>query len=278
MYKHVFGPVPSRRLGVSLGVDMVEPKSCNMNCVFCECGATKELTLKRRRFKDPEEVKKEIKKVLEKIKPDYITFSGSGEPTLSVDIGEVIEWIKENYDVKVCVITNSLLLNDSMVLSELKKADLIIPTINSVDNMIFKKINRPSATTDISEIMGGLRNLSENFGGEIYLETFIIEGLNDSDEHTDKMSSFIKNLKYDKLQLNSLARPGSMEWVKPVSENTMIRIKNRYEKNGIKNVEIVGTMKEIEKKIDVEKELFENMKSKRIYTENELEKIYNLKK
>lgn len=162
MFKHVFGPVPSRRLGISLGVDLVLPKSCNMNCIFCECGATKKLTLKRERFKDPEEVKEEIKEVLKKIKPDYITFSGSGEPTLSKDIGEIIDWIKEHTDVKVCVITNGLLLEDGKVIEDIKKADLIIPTLNSVDNLIFKKINRPSVESDISQVMGGLRNLSEN--------------------------------------------------------------------------------------------------------------------
>lgn len=276
MFKHVFGPVPSRRLGISLGVDLVLPKSCNMNCIFCECGATKKLTLKRERFKDPEEVKEEIKEVLKKIKPDYITFSGSGEPTLSKDIGETIDWIKEHTDVKVCVITNGLLLEDGKVIEDIKKADLIIPTLNSVDNLIFKKINRPSVESDISQVMGGLRNLSEKYRGEIYIETFIIEGLNDSDEHTERMVKFLKNLKFTKLQLNSLDRPGTEEWVKPASKSTLKRIKDKYIELGIKNVEIVNEMKEVEKKLDVDKELLKNMKEKREYSEKELKKIYNI--
>ena len=278
MYKHVFGPVPSRRLGISLGVDLVTPKICNMNCVFCECGATKKLTLKRERFKNPEEIKEEIGKVLENITPDYITFSGSGEPTLSKDIGEIISWIKKHTNVKVCVITNGLLLNDGKVIEEIKEADLIIPTLNSIDNMIFKKINRPSAEVDVSQLMGGLRNLSEKYLGNIFIETFIIEGLNDSDEHTEKMAKFLKNLKFTKLQLNSLDRAGTEKWVKPASEKTLKNIKKKYEELGITNVEIVSKMKAVEKKLEVNEELLKNMKEKREYTEEELKKIYNIEK
>lgn len=276
MFKHVFGPVPSRRLGISLGVDLVLPKSCNMNCIFCECGATKKLTLKRERFKDPEEIKEEIKEVLKKIKPDYITFSGSGEPTLSKDIGEIIDWIKEHTDVKVCVITNGLLLDDPVVVNEIKNADLIIPTLNSVDNMIFKKINRPSVSSDVSQIMAGLKNLSEKYLGEIYLESFIIEGLNDSDEHTEKMVKFLKNIKFTKLQLNSLDRVGTEKWVKATSQEILRRIKDKYVELGIENVEIISEMKEIDEKIDIDQELIKNMKEKREYKEEELKKIYNI--
>ncbi|WP_286033984.1 radical SAM protein [Fusobacterium necrogenes] len=276
MFKHVFGPVPSRRLGISLGVDLVLPKSCNMNCIFCECGATKKLTLKRERFKDPEEIKEEIKEVLKKIKPDYITFSGSGEPTLSKDIGEIIDWIKEHTDVKVCVITNGLLLDDSVVVNEIKNADLIIPTLNSVDNMIFKKINRPSVSSDVSQIMAGLKNLSEKYLGEIYLESFIIEGLNDSDEHTEKMVKFLKNIKFTKLQLNNLDRVGTEKWVKATSQEILRRIKDKYVELGIENVEIISEMKEIDEKIDIDQELIKNMKEKREYKEEELKKIYNI--
>ena len=278
MFKHVFGPVPSRRLGVSLGVDLVNSKSCNMNCIFCECGATEKLAKKRERYKNPDEIKKELKEVLKNITPDYITFSGSGEPTLSQDIGEIIDWIKENTEVKVCVITNGLLLEDGKVIDDIKKADLIIPTLNSVDNMIFKKINRPSVESDVSQIMGGLRNLSEKYSGEIFIETFIIEGLNDSDEHTEKMAKFLKNIKFTKLQLNSLDRPGTEEWVKPASQETLKRIKNTYAIFGIENVEIVNELKEREEKLEVNEELLKNMEEKRKYTKEELKKIYQIEK
>lgn len=276
MFKHVFGPVPSRRLGVSLGVDLVTPKSCNMNCVFCECGATRELKLKRESFKDIDEVKNEILEAIRIVKPDYITFSGSGEPTLSKDLGKIIEWIKSNLEIKVCVITNSLLLEDNEVVKELEKADLIMPTLNSVDNLIFKKINRPSAQIDVSQVMRGLENLSKKYKGKIYIESFIIEGLNDSNEHTEKMVAFLKNINFTKLQLNTLDRPGTENWVQPASYETMQRIKNKYLELGISNVEIVKEMKELDKKIEVNEELLKNMKEKREYSEKDLKKIFKI--
>lgn len=277
MYKHVFGPVPSRRLGISLGVDLVKPKSCNMNCVFCECGATSKLAEKREIFKDIKEVEKEIKEVLKDVKPDYVTFSGSGEPTLSKDLGKIIDWIKDNTDVKVCLITNSLLLNNDEVIKEVQRADLIIPTLNSVEDDIFHKINRPSKDIHISMLMSGLQKLSSVFKGEIYLETFIIEGLNDGKEHIKKMAEFLKTIKFSKIQLNSLARRGAESWVKPASIEALNNVKKIFEENGIENVEIVKELSERKEKLEMEEDLIENMKSIREYSEEEMKKIFKIK-
>lgn len=276
MYKHIFGPVPSRRLGISLGVDMVTPKTCNMNCVFCECGTTITLTEKRGIFKNKEEIKKELSQVLKSVTPDYITFSGNGEPTLSLDLGEIINWIKDNYSIKVCVITNSLLLNDDKVIEELKRADLIIPTINTCNDIIFKKINRTSKNSNIEDIKKGLKKLSNSFQGDIYLETFLIENINTSDDDINTLSNFLKTIKFTKLQLNSLARKGTMDWVKEISQKKLLEIKNKFLKNGITNVEIVNEMKEQDVKIEIDKNLFENMKKIREYSEEELKKIYKI--
>lgn len=277
MYKHIFGPVPSRRLGISLGVDLVKPKSCNMNCVFCECGATPKLADKRESFKDIKEVEKEIKAVLKDVKPDYVTFSGSGEPTLSKDLGEIINWIKDNTDVSVCLITNSLLLNNDEVIKEVQRADIIIPTLNSVDDDIFHKINRPSKDIHISMIMSGLQKLSAVFKGKIYLETFIIEGLNDGEEHIKKMAEFLKTIKFTKIQLNSLARKGAESWVKPASIEALNNVKKIFAENGIENVEIVKELSERKEKIEMEEDLIENMKSIREYSEEEMKKIFKTK-
>lgn len=274
MYKHIFGPVPSRRLGVSLGVDLVKPKSCNMNCVFCECGATPILAQKRESFKDVKEIEKELNSILKEIKPDYITFSGAGEPTLSKDLGEVINWIKQNTDIKVCLITNGLLLSENEVIDEILDADLIIPTLNSVNNTVFHKINRPAQTTNISMIMKGLKKLSSRYKGKVYIESFIIEGLNDKKEDLEEMANFLKEIRFDKLQLNSLARKGTESWVKSASIECLNSVKKILCKNGIKNVEIIKNMKEIEKKLDIKEDLLENMKSKREYSEEEIEKIF----
>ena len=277
MYKHVFGPVPSRRLGISLGVDLVKPKSCNMNCVFCECGATPKLADKREHFKDIKEVESEIKSVLKDVKPDYITFSGSGEPTLSKDLGEIINWIKDNTDANVCLITNSLLLNDDEVINEVLRADLIIPTLNSVDDEIFHKINRPSKDIHISMVMSGLQKLSAVYNGKIYLETFIIEGLNDGEEHIKKMAEFLKTIKFTKIQLNSLARKGAERWVNPASIKVLNSVKKIFIENGINNVEIVKELSERKEKIEMEEDLIENMKSIREYSEEEMKKIFKIK-
>ena len=277
MYKHVFGPVPSRRLGISLGVDLVKPKSCNMNCVFCECGATPKLADKRESFKDIKEVESEIKSVLKDVKPDYITFSGSGEPTLSKDLGEIINWIKDNTDANVCLITNSLLLNDDEVINEVLRADLIIPTLNSVDDEIFHKINRPSKDIHISMVMSGLQKLSAVYNGKIYLETFIIEGLNDGEEHIKKMAEFLKTIKFTKIQLNSLARKGAERWVKPASIKVLNSVKKIFIEKGINNVEIVKELSERKEKIEMEEDLIENMKSIREYSEEEMKKIFKIK-
>ncbi|WP_373079386.1 radical SAM protein [Fusobacterium varium] len=277
MYKHVFGPVPSRRLGISLGVDLVKPKSCNMNCVFCECGATPKLADKRESFKDIKEVENEIKAVLKDVKPDYVTFSGSGEPTLSKDLGEIIDWIKDNTDVSICLITNSLLLNNDEVIKEVQRADLIIPTLNSVDDDIFHKINRPSKDIHISMIMSGLQKLSAVFKGRIYLETFIIEGLNDGEEHIKRMAEFLRTIKFTKIQLNSLARRGAESWVKPASIEALNNVKKIFAENGIENVEIVKELSERKEKIEMEEDLIENMKSIREYSEEEMKKIFKIK-
>ena len=277
MYKHVFGPVPSRRLGISLGVDLVKHKSCNMNCVFCECGATPKLADKRKSFKDIKEVENEIKAVLKDVKPDYVTFSGSGEPTLSKDLGEIINWIKDNTNVSVCLITNSLLLNNDEVIKEVQRADLIIPTLNSVDDDIFHKINRPSKDIHISMIMSGLQKLSAVFKGRIYLETFIIEGLNDGEEHIKRMAEFLRTIKFTKIQLNSLARRGTESWVKPASIEALNNVKKIFAENGIENVEIVKELSERKEKIEMEEDLIENMKSIREYSEEEMKKIFKIK-
>lgn len=274
MYKHIFGPVPSRRLGVSLGVDLVKPKSCNMNCVFCECGATPKLAEKRESFKNIEEVENELKSVLKEITPDYITFSGAGEPTLSKDLGKIVKWIKQNTDIKVCLITNGLLLSKDEVIDEVLDVDLIIPTLNTINDAVFHKINRPDEKNNISMVMEGLKKLSSRYKGKVYIETFIIEGLNDKKEDIEKMANFLKEIKFTKLQLNSLARRGTEKWVKPASIECLKKVEKIFCENGIKNIEIVKEMKEIEKKLDIKKDLFENMKQKREYSEAEIEKIF----
>lgn len=281
MYKHVFGPVPSRRLGISLGVDLVVSKSCNLNCIFCECGATKKIQLERQRFKDMNEILEEISTVLKDIKPDYITFSGSGEPTLSLDLGNISKAIKEDlkYEGKICLITNSLLLADENLMKELEYIDLIVPTLNTLTQDIFEKIVRPDYRTSVEEIRKGFINLNNSkYKGKIWIEIFILENINDSDKNFVDIANFLKseNIRYDKIQLNTIDRVGAERDLKAISFEKISRAKKILEENGLNNIEIIKSLGELEedKKIQVNQELLDNMKQKRLYQEEEINKIF----
>ena len=281
MYKHVFGPVPSRRLGISLGVDLVVSKSCNLNCIFCECGATKKIQLERQRFKDMNEILNEIQSVLKDIKPDYITFSGSGEPTLSLDLGNISKAIKEDlkYKGKICLITNSLLLANEQVIKELEYIDLIVPTLNTLKQDIFEKIVRPDYRTSVDEIKKGFINLNNsNYKGKIWIEIFILENINDSEENFIEIANFLnsENIRYDKIQLNTIDRVGAERDLKAISFEKISRAKKILEENGLNNIEIIKSLGELEedKKIQVNQELLDNMKQKRLYQEEEINKIF----
>ena len=281
MYKHVFGPVPSRRLGISLGVDLVVSKSCNLNCIFCECGATKKIQLKRQRFKDMNEILNEIQSVLEDIKPDYVTFSGSGEPTLSLDLGNISKAIKEDlkFKGKICLITNSLLLADKQVIKELEYIDLIIPTLNTLKQDIFEKIVRPDYRTSVDEIRKGFIDLNNsNYKGKIWIEIFILENINDSEENFIEIANFLnsENIRYDKIQLNTIDRVGAERDLKAISFDKILKAKKILEENGLHDVEIIKSLSELEEnqKIQINKELLDNMKQKRLYQEEEINKIF----
>ena len=281
MYKHVFGPVPSRRLGISLGVDLVVSKSCNLNCIFCECGATKKIQLERQRFKDMNEILEEISAVLKDIKPDYITFSGSGEPTLSLDLGNISKAIKEDlkYQGKICLITNSLLLADENLMKDLEYIDLIVPTLNTLTQDIFEKIVRPDYRTSVEEIRKGFINLNKsNYKGKIWIEIFILENINDSDKNFVDIANFLKseNIRYDKIQLNTIDRVGAERDLKAISFEKISRAKKILEENGLNNIEIIKSLGELEedKKIQINQELLDNMKQKRLYQEEEINKIF----
>ena len=277
----MFGPVPSRRLGVSLGVDLVVSKSCNLNCIFCECGATKKIQLERQRFKNMNEILNEIQSVLKDIKPDYITFSGSGEPTLSLDLGNISKAIKEDlkYKGKICLITNSLLLADKQVTKELEYIDLIVPTLNTLNQDIFEKIVRPDYRTSVDEIRKGFINLNNsNYKGKIWIEIFILENINDSNENFIEIANFLnsENIRYDKIQLNTIDRVGAERDLKAINYNKILKAKKILEENGLHDIEIIKSLNELDesRKILINQELLDNMKQKRLYQEEEINKIF----
>jgi wyosine [tRNA(Phe)-imidazoG37] synthetase (radical SAM superfamily) len=239
MYKHLFGPVPSRRLGMSLGIDLVPHKVCSLNCIYCECGATTKLTSERKEYVLFDEIVDELKDFFSKNEmPDYITFSGAGEPTLNIHIGKIIDHIKTNYKAPVAVLTNGSLLSDLSVRKELVKADLILPSLDAATNSAFKKIDRPSNHLKIEDYIQGLIEFRKEFKGIIWLEVMILPGYNDDLENLLGLKEAILKINPEKIQLNTLDRPGVIENIRAA---TRLELQNIIDLWNIENVEIIAS-------------------------------------
>ena len=213
MYKYLFGPVPSRRLGMSLGVDLVPQKVCSLDCVYCEAGKTTKLTLERKEYIPIEKVREELKSYFQNNPdPDYVTFSGSGEPTLNIHLGEVIEFLKQTKpNIPIAVLTNGTLLSVPEVREALSGADIVLPSLDAATEEVFKKINRPQENLTIEEYIQGLIEFRESFNGRIWLEVFILPGYNDSENELNELKKAILKIKPDSIQLNTLDRPGTIK-------------------------------------------------------------------
>lgn len=273
MYKYIFGPVPSRRLGVSLGVDLVMPKTCNLDCIYCECGKTTKFYNTRDSFVDVEALIGEIKDVLKTITPDYITFSGSGEPTLNKDLGTIIKKVRKIYNGQIAVITNSTLLNDSDVRKALEEADLIIPSLDAISEDVFIKLNRPIEGLSSKKILDGMEIFLKETKKEVLLEIFIVEGINDHITELDKFIEFLKDKKISAIQLNTLARPGAIKNIEPASMKKLEEIKKYFEKNGLEKIEIIkkySSREELPQYNEKIENLILNMLNKRKYSLEEM--------
>lgn len=236
-YKYIFGPVISRRLGVSLGVDLMPYKTCTLDCVYCECGTTTELVSSVSEYVPTEEVKSELSRYLSSCpKLDVITFSGAGEPTLHSGLGDITRYIKENYsEYDVAVITNGTLLHIDSVRKALLEADTVMTSFDALDDEIFFSINRPHKEIRIEDMKNGLMEFRKNYKGKLWLEIFVIPDINDKKDHLDKLRDFVNLVKPDRIQLNSLDRPGSEGWVKPVDTESLAAISSYLENSEIIN-------------------------------------------
>jgi len=220
MYKYLFGPVPSRRLGMSLGVDLVPHKVCSLDCVYCECGATTKLTTDRKEYILFDKVKEEL---LDYFKhnpaPDYITFSGAGEPTLNSRFGEVLDFIKSNFpNIPLAVLTNGSLLNNPQVRKELMHADLVLPSLDSASEKTFNKIDRPSSKLNVKDYIQGIIDFKKEFKGKIWLETMILPGYNDNIEDLNLLKEAFLKINPDSIQINTLDRPGTLDNLRPANK------------------------------------------------------------
>ncbi len=226
MKKLIYGPVPSRRLGISLGVDIIPYKNCSYDCLYCQLGKTTNQTIQRKSLVSVDSVIKEIKQVIDQNSDiDYVTFSGSGEPTLNSDIGEMIRKVKSFTQIPVAVLTNGSLLWDKKVRKDLSGADLVVPSVDAVSEEFFDKVNRPVKGLNIKKVLEGLRDFCENFEGKIYLEIMLVKEINDSEEEIEKINQFVRELNVDKIQLNTVIRPPGEFTAKPLDKEKLVKIK-----------------------------------------------------
>jgi wyosine [tRNA(Phe)-imidazoG37] synthetase (radical SAM superfamily) len=239
MYKYLFGPVPSRRLGLSLGIDLVPAKVCSMNCVYCEAGHTTHLTTLRKEYIPLTEVINELRNYFQnRPDPDYFSFSGSGEPTLSSRIAEVIGFIKENRPgVPVAVITNGSLLGNPEVRKDLLAADLVLPSLDAARNESYQKINRPHPELSIENYVSGLIQFTQEFKGQVWLEVFIVRGLNDTKEDLDALKKNILLIKPHRVQLNTLDRPAPDRSIQGIGFGELKKIIDYWD---LPNAEIIA--------------------------------------
>ncbi len=226
MYKYLFGPVPSRRLGMSLGIDLVPHKVCTLNCVYCECGRTTNLTLERKEYVPVNEILIELNRFLkENPAPDYITFSGAGEPTLNSGIGKIINFIKSNHqNIPVAVLTNGTLLSNKQVRKELLLADIVLPSLDAATERTFRKINIPEKTLNIDSYIQGIIDFRNEYSGKINLEIFIIPEYNNNIEELDKLKEAILKINPNIVQLNTLDRPGTVKNIRAASNIELQKI------------------------------------------------------
>jgi wyosine [tRNA(Phe)-imidazoG37] synthetase (radical SAM superfamily) len=224
---HVFGPVPSRRLGISLGIDPIPRKVCSFDCVYCEVARTSIRTLKRKEYFPTTEIMQDLKDwfTSSDVEPDYVTFSGSGEPTLHSGIGEMIAQIKEITNSKVAVITNGSTLFMPEVRNDLHAADVVMPSLDTVIATTFRKINRPHPEVTIEKILDGLQRFRSEYTGQLWLEILIVKNINDKLTEYQALAEAVQTFQPDRIQLNTISRPaGTGARIQPVARRELIKL------------------------------------------------------
>jgi wyosine [tRNA(Phe)-imidazoG37] synthetase (radical SAM superfamily) len=229
---HIFGPVNSRRLGRSLGIDCFQEKICNLNCIYCEVGETILLTCERAEYTPATEIFAEIDaycRQSERVAElDFVTVTASGEPTLHVDLGKILAYLKKVTSKPLAVLTNGTTLSDKQVCAELALADVVIPSLDAALPASFRKLDRPAACLDLKRIIGGLVSFSRQYQGELWLEILFARGMNDSDEDVSALRQVVDRMHIDRLQLNTVARPPLESFARPIDEQRMLAIAEQF--------------------------------------------------
>lgn len=219
---YTYGPVPSRRLGLSLGVDIVPAKICTLDCIYCQVGRTTEKSIVRQNFVDIGAVLAELEgKLKAGLKADYLTIGGSGEPTLNLRLGDLIDGIRRLTDIRVAVLTNGTLLYRPDVRAECAKADVVCPTLDAADAAVFEAVHRPACDITIEKLVFGLEQFRREFSGQIWLEVFLVAGVNTGAGQIDQLKGLIERTRPDKVHLNTAVRPPAESDVLAVPAQTL---------------------------------------------------------
>jgi wyosine [tRNA(Phe)-imidazoG37] synthetase (radical SAM superfamily) len=243
--EYAYGPVPSRRLGRSLGIDLVPFKVCTYDCIYCQLGRTTNKTIHRKEWVPSDVVIDHLKSKLD-YRPDYITLAGSGEPTLHSGIDDLIFRIKEITDIPVAVLTNGSLLWMPDVRNSLKAADIVLPSLDAGSDQLFQYVNRPHSDIIFSKMLEGLVKFREEFTGKYWLEVFLLGGVTTIEAQVNILSHCINLICPDKVQVNTVTRPPAEDFAEPVPQKTLEAITNRL----YKNVEVIADYESIHEQQD----------------------------
>ncbi|MBW2484031.1 MAG: radical SAM protein [Deltaproteobacteria bacterium] len=249
--KHLFGPVNSRRLGLSQGIDLLPPKTCNFNCIYCEINRAPQLSCERGEHVPTEIILAEIDELLadeSRVRDlDVFTITASGEPTLHTGIGTIIRHIKHKTDKPVAILTNGSQLHLKEVQEDLMAADVVIPSLDAARPESFRRVNRPAkCSEDLETIIGGIADFSRKFTGETWLEVLLVENINDSPEDIVALQKAIARIRPTRVQLNTVARPPFEAFAKPLTRKRMEEVKGEIEKEYDIPVDILAGSKDNE--------------------------------
>jgi wyosine [tRNA(Phe)-imidazoG37] synthetase (radical SAM superfamily) len=232
-FRYLYGPVPSRRLGRSLGIDLVPHKICTYDCIYCQIGDTTEKTLARKEYVPVREIIEEVERFLKEEAPsiDHLSLSGSGEPTLHSQIRSVIEGIKTITSIPIAVITNGSLLCEEEVRQDLLRADIVLPSLDAVSSDVFMRINRPRPGFSVEKVIEGLVEFRKVYKGQIWLEILFCKGINDGKEELMRMKKVVDRIEPDLIHLNTVVRPPSEKWAVPLGQKEMEEIRAFFGKS-----------------------------------------------
>ena len=220
----VYGPVPSRRLGLSLGINIIPRKTCTLDCIYCQCGLTTKKTVERRSFYPVPDVIAAVRKSVALRRPDYLTFSGEGEPTLNKDIGRIIRRLKREFRLPVAVITNGTLMSDPAVRRDLYAADLVMPSLDAADQRTFTRVDRCHRSICVNDIIAGLIAFRRRYRGRLWLEIMLCKGINDSPEHLMILRRAVADINPTLVQLNTVVRPPAESFARTLSHDDLVQV------------------------------------------------------